>query len=246
MTNDRASDTTNSGTGTSGNEQSTSTHHSESTTVTPSLTKKFRFPLQDDNRRDHRGLSVSRAFSAMAKKIMPETFFQKFFCPRPCSFMLTATTTLASSNAVAQMSASDSMSRQDDSVQTSARHHYQSPAERAKDDLLVTEVKSDFGRRRGCKRLSGGGGLRPWPDSPERCHRIRRRCAPCRRNRRRSAWRCGSSQSAYLEEVARARIARNDFSIASCDAEVTRHQQTLRATSKLNHSATSHLSILLI
>lgn len=58
--------------------------------------------------------------------------------------MLTATTTLASSNAVAQMSASDSMSRQDDSVQTSARHHYQSPAERAKDDLLVTEVKSDL------------------------------------------------------------------------------------------------------
>lgn len=29
-------------------------------------------------------------------------------------------------------------------MQTSARHHYQSPAERAKDDLLITEVKSDL------------------------------------------------------------------------------------------------------
>jgi osmotically-inducible protein OsmY len=58
--------------------------------------------------------------------------------------MLTASTTRASSNAVAQVNASDSMSRQDDSVQTSARHHYQSPGERAKDDLLITEVKSDL------------------------------------------------------------------------------------------------------
>ena len=36
---------------------------------------------------------------------------------------------------------SNSVSRQDDSAQTSATHHYQSPAERAKDDLLITEVK---------------------------------------------------------------------------------------------------------
>jgi osmotically-inducible protein OsmY len=79
----------------------------------------------------------------MAKKIMPETF-PKVLLSAAMFLMLTATTTLASSNAVAQMSASDSMSRQDDSVQTSARHHYQSPAERAKDDLLVTEVKSDL------------------------------------------------------------------------------------------------------
>jgi len=39
-------------------------------------------------------------------------------------------------------SASNASSRQDDSVQTSAGHHYGSPAERAKDDLLITEVKS--------------------------------------------------------------------------------------------------------
>ena len=29
---------------------------------------------------------------------------------------------------------------------TRATHHYQSPAERAKDDLLITEVKSDLAR----------------------------------------------------------------------------------------------------
>ena len=36
MTNDRATDTTKSGFGTNGTEHDTSTHHSESTTVTPS------------------------------------------------------------------------------------------------------------------------------------------------------------------------------------------------------------------
>lgn len=41
-----------------------------------------------------------------------------------------------------RMTASNSEARQNDSVQTSAGHHYQSPAERAKDDLLITEVKS--------------------------------------------------------------------------------------------------------
>jgi osmotically-inducible protein OsmY len=39
-----------------------------------------------------------------------------------------------------------SVSRKDDSVQTSASHHYQNPAERAKDDLLITEVKSDLAK----------------------------------------------------------------------------------------------------
>jgi osmotically-inducible protein OsmY len=43
-----------------------------------------------------------------------------------------------------QTTASSTMSRQDASVQTSAGHHYQSPAERANDDLLITEVKSDL------------------------------------------------------------------------------------------------------
>lgn len=38
--------------------------------------------------------------------------------------------------------ASQATALQDDSVDTSASHHYQSPAERAKDDLLITEVKS--------------------------------------------------------------------------------------------------------
>jgi osmotically-inducible protein OsmY len=59
-------------------------------------------------------------------------------------FMLTASATSASSNSAEQVNASDSMSRRDDSVQTSASHHYHSPAERAKDDLLITEVKSDL------------------------------------------------------------------------------------------------------
>jgi osmotically-inducible protein OsmY len=48
--------------------------------------------------------------------------------------------------AAQQTTASNSISRQDDSVQTSATHHYQSPAERAKDDLLITEVKSDLAK----------------------------------------------------------------------------------------------------
>lgn len=43
-----------------------------------------------------------------------------------------------------QADASNSMSRQDDRVQTSATHHYQSPSERAKDALLIAEVKSDL------------------------------------------------------------------------------------------------------
>ena len=41
---------------------------------------------------------------------------------------------------------SSTMSRQDASVQTSAGHHYQSPAERAQDDLLITEVKSELAK----------------------------------------------------------------------------------------------------
>ncbi len=39
-----------------------------------------------------------------------------------------------------------SVSRLDESVQTSASHHYQNTAERAKDDLLITEVKSDLAK----------------------------------------------------------------------------------------------------
>jgi osmotically-inducible protein OsmY len=53
---------------------------------------------------------------------------------------------LAGPIAAQQTTASNSVSRQDDRVQTSATHHYQSPAERAKDDLLITEVKSDLAK----------------------------------------------------------------------------------------------------
>src|SRR5271166_6035704 len=53
---------------------------------------------------------------------------------------------VGSISAQQQTTASNSISRQDDSVQTSADHHYHSPAERAKDDLLITEVKSDLAK----------------------------------------------------------------------------------------------------
>jgi osmotically-inducible protein OsmY len=42
------------------------------------------------------------------------------------------------------VTSSNSASRQDDAMQTSASHHYLSAAERAKDDLLITEVKRDL------------------------------------------------------------------------------------------------------
>ncbi|HEY9157257.1 BON domain-containing protein [Candidatus Binatus sp.] len=41
---------------------------------------------------------------------------------------------------------SSSVSRQNDSVNVTAEHHYNSPAERAHDDLLITEVKSALAR----------------------------------------------------------------------------------------------------
>jgi osmotically-inducible protein OsmY len=41
---------------------------------------------------------------------------------------------------------SNSASREHDSVNVTGEHHYNSPAERAKDDLLVTEVKSALAR----------------------------------------------------------------------------------------------------
>lgn len=40
-----------------------------------------------------------------------------------------------------------SITLEHDSVQTSADHHYNSPAERANDDLLITEVKSLLAER---------------------------------------------------------------------------------------------------
>jgi osmotically-inducible protein OsmY len=41
---------------------------------------------------------------------------------------------------------SSAVSRQAESVQSSGGHHYQNDAERAKDDLLITEVKSDLAK----------------------------------------------------------------------------------------------------
>ena len=52
---------------------------------------------------------------------------------------------LLASNARAEpgtAESSDSASREHDSVNVKAEHHYNSPAERANDDLLITEVKS--------------------------------------------------------------------------------------------------------
>ncbi len=40
-----------------------------------------------------------------------------------------------------------SITLEHDDVQTSAEHHYNSPAERAEDDLLITEVKSSLAER---------------------------------------------------------------------------------------------------
>jgi osmotically-inducible protein OsmY len=44
-------------------------------------------------------------------------------------------------------STNQSITLEHDDVQTSAEHHYNSPAERAKDDLLITEVKSSLAER---------------------------------------------------------------------------------------------------
>jgi hypothetical protein len=41
----------------------------------------------------------------------------------------------------------ESITLEHDDVQTLAEHHYNSPAERAKDDLLITEVKSSLAER---------------------------------------------------------------------------------------------------
>jgi BON domain len=41
-----------------------------------------------------------------------------------------------------ELSTDKSLDVEHDKVQTSAEHHYNSPAERANDDLLITEVKS--------------------------------------------------------------------------------------------------------
>ncbi|MGA6970318.1 MAG: BON domain-containing protein [Candidatus Binatus sp.] len=47
----------------------------------------------------------------------------------------------------AVMTTDRSLTVENDKVQTSADHHYNSPAERANDDLLITEVKSSLAER---------------------------------------------------------------------------------------------------
>lgn len=42
----------------------------------------------------------------------------------------------------------DSKSVEHDSVQSSAEHHYNSPAERANDDLIITEVKTSLANKK--------------------------------------------------------------------------------------------------
>jgi osmotically-inducible protein OsmY len=56
---------------------------------------------------------------------------------------------LLAANARAEPGTADSSSsesRENDSVNVTAEHHYNSPAERAHDDLLITEVKSALAR----------------------------------------------------------------------------------------------------
>jgi osmotically-inducible protein OsmY len=52
----------------------------------------------------------------------------------------------AATNAPAR-NTNESITLEHDDVETSAEHHYNSPAERAKDDLLITEVKSSLADR---------------------------------------------------------------------------------------------------
>jgi hypothetical protein len=47
-------------------------------------------------------------------------------------------------SATPELSTDKSLDVEHDKVQTSAEHHYNSPAERANDDLLITEVKSSL------------------------------------------------------------------------------------------------------
>jgi osmotically-inducible protein OsmY len=53
----------------------------------------------------------------------------------------------AASNDGPATTTNKSITLEHDDVQTSAEHHYSSPAERAQDDLLITEVKSSLAER---------------------------------------------------------------------------------------------------
>jgi osmotically-inducible protein OsmY len=64
-------------------------------------------------------------------------------------FSIPVSTCLAQQQLTDNISATTerSITLEDDNVQTSAEHRYNSPAERAKDDLLITEVKSSLAER---------------------------------------------------------------------------------------------------
>jgi len=65
-----------------------------------------------------------------------------------CGFALPVSNSRAEQGEVAPATTTNqSITLEHDDVQTSAEHHYNSPAERAKDDLLITEVKSSLAER---------------------------------------------------------------------------------------------------
>jgi len=52
--------------------------------------------------------------------------------------------TVVAPSGIPELSTDKSLDVEHDKVQTSAEHHYNSPTERAHDDLLITEVKSSL------------------------------------------------------------------------------------------------------
>jgi osmotically-inducible protein OsmY len=73
--------------------------------------------------------------------------FVKAFVMASAVSTIAGTLLLPPPQVLAQQSTdSSTTSRQDDRVQTSAGHHYLNPAERANDDLLITEVKSKLAK----------------------------------------------------------------------------------------------------
>jgi len=65
-----------------------------------------------------------------------------------CGLALPLSNSLAEQGDVSSATTTNqSITLEHDDVATSAEHHYNSPAERAKDDLLITEVKSSLAER---------------------------------------------------------------------------------------------------
>lgn len=65
-----------------------------------------------------------------------------------CGLALPVSSSLAQQGeASSATTTNQSITLEHDDLETSAEHHYNSPAERAKDDLLITEVKSSLAER---------------------------------------------------------------------------------------------------